>query len=745
MGSNIHSTGSQIPSQSESSNQLGCSYQLADGHSVGNLIEQLGLKHESISHPLPATAYNPLLSLQREANVTELVKRGYFDEITVRGARVICLDEHFEIMGVGWPTETSDANRAFSHVVSPNVDRMISLHPDALISSTDIIALSEKGISGASVKDGKLVFEASGVPLVCIDVRFLQLPNVTVPCSYPFKAPNGTPLVPLVGDIMLAGQEISHTQAPSIPKFALSGTEFVTAPAFTHQLRGLVAFGLWDLPVVRTNQGGFKFALQTVEPITSEFETVSVAAWQFVGVGTRRYVVNTVLVDTNAKELYLPEYEVLLIQKGRFDIGRSSFVQDQRYAGKRGILLDRKHQNVSASPTGGDAIGNLDVERDMLLWERGAQMARVMCVCFEIVNREKLIAELGDSARQMVCESTYITAGPVFDDTHRLDMFFVERGDMTFTADVYDAFLLQEYGASDEQARLAHLSDLSFNMGTNLRICLDLNFVSDPNQIVEVNVNRKGKLLDSGNFRMMENRFEALDIIYPVLRAIAFMRTIDGTCGKMYFSSEAFTIFVNALYGQQLDSEVIEAIARRSSSGSRNESLLASQGPLQVSAYAAYNVALELTLRMIQGKLIAEGKGYRAKDLLALFLDESQGLLLPTFLWKDKQQVREWLKQGLPDTFRPSQHRPGSRPVTYRRQELYDALESRYISKVLSTRNFHDSLFNNEGSPVQLGEVDRATIFEKSTGVNKALSNITTRNIIDRKKQLRQIQQRKNR
>jgi hypothetical protein len=743
MESEVNTSGCPAVDQSAMDNTtsyLG-DFSLLPEQANGNLMELLMESAKVYQDPLPALSYNPAFSMQREANFRQLADDGKIDSINIRGANAVILGD-LQLGSPGWPTEISDGNRSYPHRISPEVEQRISPHTHSMLSGGDIIALSKKGISGAHFRENSLVFEACGVPLQCVDVRFLRMPDVEAPDIYPFRAKDGTPLVPLVGGIMLGGEEITSEQAPSLPAFESDKGDPIRAPAFTHQGRALVAFGLWNLAVEATDRGGQRFASLGAGAIQQKPDTVPVVGWHFVGVGTRRYVFNPVEIRKPEGKLPLQDHELVLLENNTQKIKEKVYIQDTRYAGKGGIPLDRKHQRLSDSPTGGDAVGNTDVERDLLLWEHGAQMARVMCACFKIVDRDALIADLGPVAEKMVSESSYITAGPIFDDTHRLDMFFVDREDLTSVRELYDTYLKTEYGSTNETARLAHLNDLSVNMGTNLRVCLDLKFVNHPDQAVETNISRKGKLLDSGNFAEMESRFQALHMVFPALETIAAMSTVDGSSGKEYFASTAFESFLSAFLGTETSDELVATLRRRVSTGSTLEQHARTLSGRYTALLAAHNVALELCKHTILNDLKAEGKGYNLSALVNLFADHNSGLLLPMDLDIKQAELKKWSKSGVPDRV-ISKSNKGFGVKTLTPRSIYAALEASYVSQALSSQKFQNLPFKSRGEPPILEEVDRARVLKTSS--RAAAGKTSAQDRKNRKKQLQKSKKRKRR
>ncbi|MFC2163302.1 hypothetical protein ACFLRF_06430, partial [Candidatus Altiarchaeota archaeon] len=240
-------------------------------------------------------------------------------------------------------------------------------------------------------------------------------------------------------------------------------------------------------------------------------------AVQLKGVGLDKYMYHAVKKNPDGSVEARPEDRILLIEGGRgwTPLAETDFEFAERpeYAGKSGTFLDVRHQYWSAPPTGGLASAKRDVERDRMLFGRGARMSGITVGYVPMISKVQLDEVMGDT--RMVCEETVMSLRVILDDSNRLSALgHPEKGRATRS---FERQMMVETGKGmgeyDDADRDKYLDTVSDNIGVNLKVVLDEKLTVPWDQKTRDNMSVYGGIVDSADFREMVNRYQSGSLV----------------------------------------------------------------------------------------------------------------------------------------------------------------------------------------------------------------------------------------
>lgn len=433
----------------------------------------------------------------------------------------------------------------------------------------DLIELCNFPISGFSLQKNVHILSNLGAPLEVIAAKVVVLRDrewqfpALARCIQPLKFGtdqlNGgkVAFIPFRGEIFFNGKPLDDEIGEKIGihnLHTINSKEEVFIPAYRIGGRGLMLPVLVNIPVMETEQGGFR--IPTSEEYKQDWKVIKGIAIQYCGVGSAYSYNVREKNDSGFYETELGEVEFPLPKEDP----RFTRVIRNIYQGQEGIFIDQQHESYADAPTGGTSVlaTEKDIRLDQLLWAHGAEMAGVKLSSINLLDKSRIDSALGNDSR-MPCEGLSISIRIYFRDTHRLSAItaYAGKDNNKEGEEIFKRLIKRDYGDYTKEFANQYLNEISRNLGKNIRICLNLGITLKQNQVSADNLGLYGGILDSENFFEMTNRFQIRPLIDLWLRDLVDLHCVAGICQADFFNGPSYKAFIEEILEDEVDQEVI--------------------------------------------------------------------------------------------------------------------------------------------------------------------------------------------
>ncbi|MCC6954412.1 MAG: hypothetical protein IT290_09860 [Deltaproteobacteria bacterium] len=407
--------------------------------------------------------------------------------------------------------------------------------PDAgLASSAEVLRFAESRPTGIVLGPDRM-FHATyraGSPKPAVKVRFLALPFDSVgdgEAHYPFVSrEDGKMIVPMIDMPRLNGRAFSDKELRRL------GLEFITDPSGAPL--EYVALWLASRSVLLLTRAALGL---------EEYQPGVPYAWQFKGVGTKRYRFH--LVGRKAATDGNTNPKDVLLQGVQFESIRSSrFGHRAEYDGVSGILLDIVHAPDSPAPEGAYMPDEAE-ERYRLLRRGGTLTARCPVATARLLRRDD---SSGVDLTGMLAEQLVVPCEAWIDAPSTLRLSdIISRGGEKVSAEMHflgTALALAEvfdiergqFGLEAECARDS-LERIVTRCGANARSALGAKLTIAWNWNLAANITWGGAALDYGDYRpAWWGEFGSL--VYAHLVVLFHLCTALGSHPSTIWTSSSF-------------------------------------------------------------------------------------------------------------------------------------------------------------------------------------------------------------
>lgn len=307
----------------------------------------------------------------------------------------------------------------------------------------------------------------------------------------PFKSHRDCPVVPLVGDIHVNGQELTSEQMGELGLQPLgcatpgdaATAMYVRYPIFLLGGRSAFVPGTAILSVLDTPEGG----IEIVDPHAAT-KIIRGIGVQLTGVGCRRHTYRSIEVEK------VGDHDLPLQLSFELPDGLA-LAQDLRYRGKQDLMLDLQQQVINSACCGGLTTAQISLERDLLLLRHGVVMSSITVDFAPLIKKAELEAVLGNPTN-MTSSSTEVSVKVITDTTIRVSDLL--------SPDFSDEALVTFIGSNGEAEdfRLksrSHFERFCSTVGTNVERLLAIGYYFADTDSVRGNTSGFGGFADSEN------------------------------------------------------------------------------------------------------------------------------------------------------------------------------------------------------------------------------------------------------